>query len=109
MEDCETKFTSLYQMANDFVSTATSYAKIIISELTVPAKDKLIKPLNSSVVRTEIDELGESEDDSKQWKGAVGLAGGEKYIVQNILFKLCLDFRLKENLFMVCCRVKFES
>ena len=70
-EDTEEKFRKLYQMANDFVfagsslaaltDTATSYAKIIISELCVPTKDKLIKP---------IEEIN--------WRGALGLAGGQK-------------------------------
>lgn len=56
---------------------ASTYAKIIISELLLPESEKTIKPAA----------LG-------------GLAGGTKYVVQNIMFKFVLDFELKPGLWM---------
>jgi hypothetical protein len=75
--DSETKFRKLYHLAHDFVYAAGTYAKIIISELLLPATEKTIQPA----------ELG-------------GVAGGTKFIVQNILFKFVLDFELKPGLWM---------
>lgn len=56
---------------------ASTYAKIIISELLLPESEKTVKPAA----------LG-------------GLAGGTKYVVQNIMFKFVLDFELKPGLWM---------
>ena len=54
------------------------FAKIIISELSLPFDSKTIKPV-----------------------AVGGVAGGEKYIVQNILFKFAIDteglYRSDEN------------
>ncbi len=51
------------------VYTAQTYGRVIISELSVPIHYKTIKPTS----------IG-------------GTAGGEKYIVNGILFKFALDF-----------------
>jgi len=59
--------TGLIELEQDFISTAKTYGKIIISERYL--EEKTIKPLS----------LG-------------GMAGGEKYIVHNILFKFAVDF-----------------
>ena len=58
----------LMHLSQDFVHAARTYGRIIISEVYLPMKRKTIKPLN----------LG-------------GVAGGEKYIVHNILFKFAVD------------------
>jgi hypothetical protein len=76
-EDSEAKFRDLYHLAHDFVYAAKTYAKIIISELLMPPSQKTIQPAA----------LG-------------GVAGGTKFIVQNILFKFVLDFELKPGLWM---------
>lgn len=68
IEDSVEKFTKLSALANNFVFMAETYGKIIISELFLP--NKSIKPVS----------IG-------------GIAGGEKYIVQNILFKFALDLQ----------------
>lgn len=51
------------------VYTAQTYGRVIISELSVPVLNKTIKPTS----------IG-------------GAAGGEKYVVNGILFKFALDF-----------------
>lgn len=51
------------------VYTAQTYGRVIISELSVPIQNKTIRPTS----------IG-------------GAAGGEKYIVNGILFKFALDF-----------------
>ncbi len=74
--DQEKTFSSLSALSQDFVNAAKTYGKIIISELygnltltvAVPVAYKTIKPVA----------IG-------------GVAGGEKYIVQNILFKFAID------------------
>ena len=55
------------------MDTATIYGKIIISELGMPVPQKTIKPIK----------LG-------------GVAGGDKYLHQNILFKFALDTQVAE-------------
>lgn len=65
------KFRSLTQLAHDFVYAATSYAKIIISELRLPDECKTIRPCF----------LG-------------GLAGGIKYVCHNIMFKFAVDIQI---------------
>ena len=52
----------------DFIHAAQTYGRIIISEVYLPVRKKTIKPLN----------LG-------------GVAGGDKYVVHNILFKFAVD------------------
>eukprot|EP01122_Echinamoeba_exundans_P007904 TRINITY_DN2521_c0_g1_i1.p1 TRINITY_DN2521_c0_g1~~TRINITY_DN2521_c0_g1_i1.p1 ORF type:complete len:1209 (+),score=237.81 TRINITY_DN2521_c0_g1_i1:47-3628(+) len=66
--DSEEKYSSLSRLANEFVFVAQTYGKVIISELSVPAEEKTVRPVS----------IG-------------GIAGGEKYIVQGILFKFALD------------------
>jgi len=55
-------------LAQDFNFMANSYAKIIISEVGIPHNKKTIKPID----------IG-------------GQAGGEKYLVNSILFKFAVD------------------
>lgn len=59
----------LLRLANDFVYTCLTYTKVIVNELNMPNDRKTIKPAT---------DIG-------------GLAGGEKYVIQGILFKFCLD------------------
>jgi len=63
------KFSKLADLYCNFIDAATWYGKIIISERYLPAEHKTIKPSA---------DLG-------------GIAGGEKYIVHNIIFKFCTD------------------
>jgi hypothetical protein len=49
----------------DFIHAATTYGKIIISEVYLPAQDKTIRPLHGR-----------------------GIAGGEKYIVRTLSSQL---------------------
>jgi hypothetical protein len=53
----------------DFIFSSTAYGRIIISEAFLPDAEKTIKPCNVQL----------------------GLAGGTKFIVGNILFKFALD------------------
>ena len=59
----------LIQLAQDFVSSATIYGKLIISEHKLPPRKRTVKPTT---------EVG-------------GHLGGEKYIVNDILFKFAMD------------------
>ena len=52
----------------DFIHAARTYGRIIISEVYLPMRKKTIKPLN----------LG-------------GVAGGDKYVVHNVLYKFAVD------------------
>lgn len=63
--DSPIKFQKLSQLAQDFVYAAKMYGKIICSEVCIPDEKKTIKPIN----------LG-------------GKAGGPKYIVGKILYKV---------------------
>lgn len=60
--------SALSELATDFTTTAKQYGKIIVSELFLPTHMKTITPVTVG-----------------------GVAGGEKYIVHNILFKFALD------------------
>lgn len=75
--DSEEKFRDLSRLAHDFVYAATTYAKIIISESCLPDHEKTIKPID----------LG-------------GVAGGQKFVCQNILFKFALDMEIVDGLWM---------
>jgi len=57
-----------YRIAQEFSDTANLYAKIIISEMCLPIEQRTIKPVDVG-----------------------GVAGGQKYIFHNILFKFALD------------------
>ena len=59
----------LIQLAQDFVSSATIYGKLIISEHLLPLEMRTIKPTNK---------VG-------------GYLGGDKYIVNDVLFKFAND------------------
>ena len=61
-------YWNLYYLTEDFVHTAKKYGKIIISEHFLPDNKKTIRPC----------QVG-------------GTAGGDKYIVHNILFKFAID------------------
>ena len=67
-EEAPLKYELLSQLGNDFVSAATKYGKIIISELYLPYHQKTIKPVDAG-----------------------GIMGGEKYLCQGIFFKFALD------------------
>ena len=58
----------LINLSQDFIYSSTSYGRIIISEAFLPNNEKTIKPSNVG-----------------------GVAGGEKYVVGNILFKFAMD------------------
>lgn len=58
-------YSNLLHLVQDFIHCATAYGKIIMEEAHLPKNDKTIKPLP----------LG-------------GVAGGEKYLIRNILFKV---------------------
>jgi len=68
-------YLRMHRIFTDFVSSARMYGKIIAKEQHIADKDKTVKPLDS---------LG-------------GLAGGRKYLVNGILFKLCGDPFLETN------------
>ncbi|KAL7711905.1 Clu domain-containing protein [Entamoeba marina] len=72
-EESLEKYDALVRFANNFLSTVETYGKIIISEMFLPIDQKTIKPVT----------LG-------------GVAGGEKYVVKGIFFKLA---RNKYNLY----------
>lgn len=59
----------LVNLSQDFIHLSTLYGRLIISEAFLPEDQKTIKP----------------------HKTVGGLAGGEKYIVGNIMFKFALD------------------
>jgi hypothetical protein len=67
----------LRNLANDFVSVAEQYGRIIISERHLPNIDKTIRPV-----------------------GVGGVAGGDKYIAQGILFKFAVDTKISDTLWM---------
>mmetsp|Transcript_2469 Transcript_2469/g.7833 ORF Transcript_2469/g.7833 Transcript_2469/m.7833 type:complete len:1381 (+) Transcript_2469:798-4940(+) len=62
------KLEALADLADDFVATAQHYGKIIIAETFLPAQQKTVRPVNVG-----------------------GIAGGEKYIIQGVLFKFAFD------------------
>ena len=62
--------TELMHLSEDFVYASRAVGKLIISEVSLPFEEKVIQPIT---------------------KGLGGRAGGEKYIVHNILFKFSLD------------------
>ncbi|MDP2439671.1 MAG: hypothetical protein Q8P67_28310 [archaeon] len=68
MEDTLERHTKLTTITNDFTYAALSFAKIIIAELPLPYPEKTIKPLDYG-----------------------GVAGGLKYSVDGILFKIAKD------------------
>ncbi|PRP84152.1 hypothetical protein PROFUN_04143 [Planoprotostelium fungivorum] len=67
-QERSTIYSQLSNLAQDFVHYAKTYGKLIISELYLPDDQKTIKP----------NDIG-------------GFAGGVKYVVKGILFKLAVD------------------
>lgn len=65
IKDEAEKYEKISNLAENFDATAVTYAKVIISELCFPDAQKTIKPIK----------IG-------------GIAGGRKYIVQGIMFKI---------------------
>lgn len=70
MEDGVEKFALLRGLYTDFGYAADAYGRIIISERYLPVEMKTIRPAKMG-----------------------GFAGGEKYIVRNIMFKFAVDQR----------------
>lgn len=68
MEDGVDKYALLRALYSDFCYAALCYGTIIISERYLPMSQKTIRPVSMG-----------------------GLAGGEKYLVQNIVFKFAVD------------------
>lgn len=74
MEDSLERHVELTKMTNDFCYAALSFAKIIIAELPLPFEAKSLKPLSVG-----------------------GVAGGLKYAVNGILFKIAQDTLVSSN------------
>ncbi len=74
MEDGVDKYALLRALYSDFCYAALSYGSIIISERHLPVHQKTIRPVS----------LG-------------GQAGGEKYLVQSIIFKVFFFFFFKKK------------
>eukprot|EP01124_Arcella_intermedia_P030339 TRINITY_DN6621_c0_g1_i1.p1 TRINITY_DN6621_c0_g1~~TRINITY_DN6621_c0_g1_i1.p1 ORF type:complete len:940 (+),score=237.22 TRINITY_DN6621_c0_g1_i1:126-2822(+) len=72
MKDCSKKFSELAALAKNFSYVAETYGRIIISEQFL--QNKIIEPVS----------IG-------------GIAGGEKFICQNILFKFAKDVCLSSG------------
>lgn len=71
------KYVRLAQLSTDFVRLASNYGKIIVSELFLPQKDRTIK------TDTRLN--------------AKGFAGGQKYLIRSILFKLASDTKMSDT------------
>ncbi|KYR01650.1 hypothetical protein DLAC_11486 [Tieghemostelium lacteum] len=76
-EETPERHQKLSTIANDFVYCADIFGKIIISELHLPLENKTIKPLD----------LG-------------GVAGGQKFRCQDIIFKFAADTEVTPGLWM---------
>ena len=61
-------YENLARLAEDFNDTVRTYARIIISEVYLPAEEKTVRPSRVG-----------------------GLAGGDKYVAHGILFKFAVD------------------
>lgn len=71
LPDSEIKFQAMKALAQDFVFTSETYGRLIISEMYLPVSEKTVHPLK----------LG-------------GIAGGQKFVCQGILFKFAMDVAL---------------
>lgn len=71
LPDSEYKFTKMRALAQDFVFTSEAYGRLIISEMYLLPSEKTVHPLK----------LG-------------GIAGGQKFVCQGILFKFAMDVAL---------------
>lgn len=74
MEDGIEKYALLRGLYNDFCYAADAYGRIIISERYLPEAMKTIRPVHG-----------------------LGYAGGEKYMVRNLLFKFAVDLQLPDG------------
>lgn len=72
LPDSEHKFTKMRALAQDFVFTSEAYGRLIISEMYLLPSEKTVHPLK----------LG-------------GIAGGQKFVCQGILFKFAMDVALE--------------
>jgi len=61
-------YTELSTLAQDFIHCVHTYGKIIISEIYTEPENKTVKPMSN-----------------------MGFAGGDKYIVKQVLFKFAVD------------------
>jgi len=77
LPDSASKWERLTQLSGDFVDTAKVFGRILISELFKPDHEKTLS----------IKRVG-------------GTAGGQKYVVSSILFKLVQDPRLSSSMWM---------
>ncbi|GAM21633.1 hypothetical protein SAMD00019534_048080 [Acytostelium subglobosum LB1] len=77
LPDSEAKYETLSNFANNFVYSANTFGKIIISERNVPDEFKTIKPL----------EIG-------------GVAGGQKFKCNDIIFKFVVDTEIAPGVWM---------
>ena len=83
----------LMYLSEDFVSASRAVGKIIISEVYLPFEDKVHYSLSFSLYhhkKTQFIDIPSSKV-IKPTVGLGGRAGGEKYMVHNILFKFALD------------------
>lgn len=74
----EQNYSKLHQLFVDFVSMSCMYGRTIVREKDLPDAEKTVRPLDS---------VG-------------GVAGGRKYLVDGILFKLCSDTKVKPKIFL---------
>jgi hypothetical protein len=74
LQDHFERFRVLAEVTRDFVETANQFGSIIIVEKHCPAEEKTIKPMA----------LG-------------GVAGGEKFVCGNMLFKFAQDVELSSG------------
>jgi len=95
-------YLALIGLAQDFLYSATSYGKIIISEVYLTDSEKTIKPAARVGMSRHWFEFDGRQPRSLQSHHSLGMhirarahtggvAGGSKYIVQDILFKFALD------------------
>eukprot|EP01124_Arcella_intermedia_P003950 TRINITY_DN12232_c0_g1_i1.p1 TRINITY_DN12232_c0_g1~~TRINITY_DN12232_c0_g1_i1.p1 ORF type:complete len:1242 (-),score=329.75 TRINITY_DN12232_c0_g1_i1:18-3698(-) len=68
LQDLAEKWQKIARLSRDFIEVSSTYGKIIISEIHLPEKDKTIKSLSG-----------------------YGLAGGTKFLIQDIFFKFAFD------------------
>lgn len=54
----------LERLSRDFTNVASTYGKVILSELYLPVEEKTVRPINMG-----------------------GVLGGSKYVVRDVLFK----------------------
>ena len=104
LADTENKYQQLAHLAHDFQHAAEVYGRIIISERFVPVDYKTIKPMDIGsptfplfFTCTLPQTRGEI---SHSMEAPGGIAGGEKFIVQSILFKYALDTEIVPGLWM---------